>query len=108
MSDKELCESAKKAGDDMKAELIAIMKSGKEPSTADYKKILTDVVDKLNTLASAGGDSKVATSIKQLHAEAAKVAAAADPEKAADNPAFEKAGADLTAACKAVGVNANF
>ncbi|WP_433344212.1 hypothetical protein [Micromonospora sp. CA-111912] len=106
-SDKKLCESAKKAGDDMKAQLVAALQSG-EPSPATFKKILTDLEGKMTTLASTGGDSKVATALKQFGVEAAKAAAAADPANSADNPAFEKAGADITAACKAAGVSVNF
>ncbi|HEX5543341.1 MAG TPA: hypothetical protein VFX60_17605 [Micromonospora sp.] len=108
MSDKELCESAKKAGEESKAALITIMKSGKEPSAADYKKMLTEMGETLTTLASAGGDSKVATAIRQMGAEASKAAAASNPEEAVENPAFEKAGADLTDACKTTGINVNF
>lgn len=106
-SDKKLCESAKKAGDDMKAQLVAALQSG-EPSPAVFKKILTDLEGKMTTLASSGGDSKVATALKRFGVEASKAAAEADPANAADNPAFEKAGADITAACKAAGVSVNF
>lgn len=106
-SDKELCESAKVVGDDMKAALIAAMQSG-DPSPAVFKQILTDLDQKMTSLVSAGSDSKVATAIKQFGAEASKAAAAADPATAADNPAFEKAGADITAACKTAGVSVNF
>lgn len=107
-SDKKLCESAKKAGEDMKAKLIAAMRSGEVPSTAEFKKILIDLGEELTTLASAGGDSKVATAMKQIGAEASKAAATADPATAANNAAFEKAGTDLATACKAAGVNVNF
>ncbi|MGW1062821.1 hypothetical protein [Micromonospora rubida] len=107
MSDKKLCESAKKAGDDMKAQFVAAMQSG-DPSPAVFKKILTDLDEKLTTLAATGSDGKVATALKQFGVEASKAAAAADPADAADNPAFEKAGADITAACKAAGVSVNF
>ncbi|MER7892933.1 hypothetical protein ABTX15_24235 [Micromonospora sp. NPDC094482] len=106
-SDKELCESAKKVGDDQKAALIAAMQSG-EPSPADFKKILTEMSEQMATLASAGGDSDVATAMSSFGAQASKAAAAADPVGAADNAAFEKAGADITAACKAAGVSVNF
>ncbi|MEH1167351.1 hypothetical protein V6V47_18395 [Micromonospora sp. CPCC 205539] len=106
-SDKKLCETVKKAGDDMKAELLKVAMAG-EPSAADFKKILIGLKDQLSAAASAGGDSKVATAVQQFNAEAAKAAAAADPAEAADNPAFEKAGTDITAACKAVGVSVNF
>ncbi|MFD6568005.1 hypothetical protein [Micromonospora profundi] len=103
MSDKEICESAQKASDEMKAELLKIVSAG-EPSAADYKKILTGLEERVTTLATAGGDSKLATALKTFGAEAAKAAAAADPATAADNPAFEKAGTDITTACKAAGV----
>ncbi|MFI0796916.1 hypothetical protein ACH4OY_30155 [Micromonospora rubida] len=106
-SDKKLCESAKKAGDDMKSQFVAAMQSG-EPSPAVFKKILTDLDEKLTTLAATGSEGKVATALKQFGVEASKAAAAADPADAADNPAFEKAGADITAACKAAGVSVNF
>ncbi|MGW3896599.1 hypothetical protein ACWD6L_15520 [Micromonospora profundi] len=103
MSDKEICESAQKASDEMKAELLKIVSAG-EPSAADYKKILAGLEERVTSLATAGGDSKLATALKTFGAEAAKAAAAADPATAADNPAFEKAGADITTACKAAGV----
>ncbi|MET7879299.1 hypothetical protein [Micromonospora profundi] len=103
MSDKEICESAQKASDEMKAELLKIVSAG-EPSAADYKKILAGLEERVTTLATAGGDSKLATALKTFGAEAAKAAAAADPATAADNPAFEKAGKDITTACKAAGV----
>ncbi|MEU7590555.1 hypothetical protein AB0A95_30230 [Micromonospora sp. NPDC049230] len=76
-----------------------------EPTAADFRKILTELGTKATALAAAGGDSKVATALKPFGAEAAKAAAAADPGSAADNPAFLKAGKDLSAACKAVGVS---
>ncbi|SCF14251.1 hypothetical protein GA0070607_6058 [Micromonospora coriariae] len=107
MSDKKLCESAKKAGDDMKAVLIAVAKAG-EPSAADYKKILTELNQKVVDVAATGGDSKVSAALREFGAEATKAAAASDPAAAADNPAFLKAGADITAACKAAGVSVIF
>ncbi|MGI5521114.1 hypothetical protein ACQEUX_09165 [Micromonospora sp. CA-259024] len=103
-SDKELCESAKKVSDEMKAELVKVATAG-QPSAADFRKILTELEQKVTTVASAGGDSKLAASLRQFGAEAAKAAAAADPATAADNPAFEKAGTDISTACKAVGVS---
>ncbi|SIM66243.1 hypothetical protein [Micromonospora cremea] len=45
MSDKKLCESAKKAGDEMRAALVAMATAG-EPSAADFKKILTELDQK--------------------------------------------------------------
>ncbi|MEU8301480.1 hypothetical protein AB0C04_29855 [Micromonospora sp. NPDC048909] len=83
------------------------MQSG-EPSPADFKKILTEMGEQMATFASAGGDSGVATAMSRFGAQASKAAAAADPVGAADNPAFEKAGADITAACRAAGVSVNF
>ncbi|WP_410809455.1 hypothetical protein [Micromonospora sp. 067-2] len=94
----------KKASDGMKAELVKIAMAG-EPSAADFKKALTELEQKVSALASAGGDSKVAGALRPFGAEAAKAAAAADPGSAADNPAFLKAGKDVTAACKAAGVS---
>ena len=106
--DKKLCESVKKAGEDMKAELVTAMSSGEMPTPAVFQKILTGLEAKLTTLAAEGGDSELADALKRFGAEAAKAAKAADPATAADNPAFEKAGADITAACKPTGVNVNF
>jgi hypothetical protein len=107
-SDKEICESVKKAGEDMKSSLVAAFQSGEEPSPAVFKKILTDLDKEVTSLAEAGGDSKVTAALKKFGTEAAKAAKAADPASAADNSAFEKAGADITAACKASGINVNF
>ncbi|MEW2430745.1 hypothetical protein AB0877_22275 [Micromonospora sp. NPDC047644] len=100
-SDKELCESAKKVSEEMKAELVKVAMTG-EASAADYQKILNDLDKKIAAVA-ATGDGKVATALRAFGAEAAKAAAAADPATAAENPAFEKAGKDISAACKAAG-----
>ncbi|GAA2216648.1 hypothetical protein ACFY2R_05495 [Micromonospora olivasterospora] len=107
MSDKDLCESAKKASDEMKTKLVAAVQAGKESDPAMFKEILTGLEQKFTTAVSSGGDSKVATAMKQFATEAGKAASAADPATAADNPAFEKAGADLTAARKTAGVTVN-
>jgi hypothetical protein len=106
-NDKKLCASAESAGQAMKKELIAALQVSDSPSPAAYKKILAGLDKKMTTLA-AGGDGAVATAIKKMGTEASKAAAAADPVEAAANPTFEKAGTDLTAACKAVGVTVNF
>jgi hypothetical protein len=106
--DKKLCESARSAGEAMKKELIAAVQAADTPSPAVYTKILGGLDRKMTALASSGGDGKVATALRQMGTEAAKAAAAADPVTAAANPTFEKAGADLTAACKAAGVAVNF
>ncbi|WP_320069301.1 hypothetical protein [Micromonospora sp. RTGN7] len=108
-SDKKLCESAKKAGDQMKGELVSALQSeGGDVKPSTYKKILTDLNEKMAAVAAEGGDSKVAAALKQFGAEALKAAAAADPGTAAADPGFEKAGEDLTAACKAAGVTVKF
>ncbi|MEE6263144.1 hypothetical protein [Plantactinospora sonchi] len=108
-SDKELCESVKKAGDKLKEAFIGAMTSGEEPEPAAFKGILTDMSEEVTALvAAAEADSKVAAALKAFGAETSKAASAADPVTAAANPAFEKAGADITAACKTAGVTVNF
>ncbi|MEU8257935.1 hypothetical protein AB0C06_27135 [Micromonospora inaquosa] len=101
-SDKQICESVKKAGDEMRAELVKVATTG-DASAADFKKILTELEQKVTTIASTG-DGKLADSLRAFGAEAAKAAAAADPAAAADNPAFEKVGKEISTACKAHGV----
>ncbi|WP_328654590.1 hypothetical protein OG598_12610 [Micromonospora sp. NBC_00330] len=100
-SDKQLCEAAKKVSDEMKAELVKVATAGQD-SPADYQKILSDL-DKKMVAVAATGDGKLAAALRAFGAEAAKAAAAADPATAADNPAFEKAGNNLSAVCKAAG-----
>lgn len=102
-TDKQLCEAVKKASDEMRAEMVKVVTTG-EPSAADFKKILTGLEQKVTAVA-ATGDGKLADAVRTFGAEAAKAAAAADPATAADNPVFEKAGKDVSAACKANGVN---
>ncbi|MEH1098017.1 hypothetical protein [Micromonospora sp. CPCC 205561] len=104
-SDKELCESVKKADSEMRPKLVKAMTSGE---AAAYKDVLTELSQKLTAAVAGGGDGKVATVVEAFSAEASKAAAAADPLTAAENPAFEKAGASITAACKAAGVKVNF
>jgi hypothetical protein len=61
--------------------LVDMRMSGKELSAAEYKKMFTDLTERLTTAASAGvtqGDRRA----EAVQAEAAKVAAAADPESA--------------------------
>ncbi|MDG9674329.1 hypothetical protein [Micromonospora sp. DH14] len=101
-NDKQVCESVKKANDEMRAELVKVATTG-DASAADFKKILTELEQKVS--AAATGDGKLADALRAFGAEAAKAAAAADPATAADNPAFEKAGKDISTACKAAGVN---
>ncbi len=106
--DKALCESANKADKAMKAELIkALQESKGEMPNAEMSKVLGGLADQLST-AAAGSDSPVGTAIKDFAALATKAAKAADPVTAADDPALEKSGKDLTAACKAAGVKVNY
>jgi hypothetical protein len=107
-TDKAICESANKAGETMKDEFVAALQSGKEPTPAALKKILTAFTDRMTAATATASDSKVTAAVKQMGAEASKAAAAANPIEAADNPDFVKAGSDLTAACKAAGVTVNF
>jgi hypothetical protein len=107
-SDKELCESAKQAGEDMKASLVTALQADAAAAPAAFRKILTELDEKMTALAAAGGDTAVTAGLKQFAAEAAKAAKAADPAAAADNPTFEKVGTDLSAACKTAGVDINF
>ncbi|MEV6814660.1 hypothetical protein [Micromonospora sp. NPDC051296] len=93
----------------MRETLLAALTSGAEPSPALFKETFTGLEKALTTVAAtAGSDSKVVGALGQFSAEAARAAAAADPGAAADNPDFLKAGQDLSAACKKVGVNATF
>ncbi|MFF5217521.1 hypothetical protein [Micromonospora sp. NPDC000442] len=109
VSDKELCQSAKQASDKMKEDLVAAVSSGSEPSPALFQKILSGLQNEVTRVAATGAaDSKVVAALEQFGAEAGKAANATDPAAAADNPAFEKAGASLTKACKAAGVNVTF
>ncbi|MBG6104345.1 hypothetical protein IW249_004759 [Micromonospora vinacea] len=101
-TDKKLCEAVKKANDEMSAEMVKVFTTG-DASAADFKKLLTGLEQKVTTVASSG-DGKLADALRTFAAEAAKAAAAADPATAADNPAFEKAGKDVSSACKAHGV----
>lgn len=107
-SDKELCQNAKSAGDEMKGAFLTAMQSGKEPEPAVFQEIMKGLEQKMVAAATAGGDSKVAGLMRDFAAEAGKVAVAADPGTAAANPTFEKVGEDLSAACKAAGVKATF
>lgn len=107
--DKKICESVKKAGEDMKASLITALQGGGDPSPALFKKILTQMNKEMETLAaSAGSDSKVGPALEAFGTQAATAAASSDPAEAASNAEFEKAGADITAACQPTGVNVNF
>ncbi|MEU1587852.1 hypothetical protein [Micromonospora sp. NPDC005710] len=102
-TDKQLCAAVKKANDEMRAEMVKVVTTG-DASAADFKKLLTGLEEKVTAVASTG-DSKLAEALRTFSAEAAKAAAAPDPATAAENPAFEKAGKDISTACKAHGVS---
>ncbi len=107
-SDKKLCEDAEKAGKAMKTELINVMKESQgEMPTAEVKKILAGLGDELTKVAGTS-DSAVGTAVKDFAAKSTEASSAADPVTASDNPAYEKSGKDLTAACKAAGVKVAF
>jgi len=107
-SDKKLCEDAEKAGKKMKTELIKVMSESQgEMPTAEVKKILAGLGDELAKVAAAS-DSAVGTAVKDFAAKSTEASSAADPVTASDNPAYEKSGKDLTAACKAAGVKVAF
>ncbi|WBB49809.1 hypothetical protein O3597_04830 [Verrucosispora sp. WMMA2044] len=109
VSDKQLCESAKQASDKMREDLVAAVSSGSEPSPALFQKILSGLQNEVTRVAATGAsDSKVVAALEEFGAEAGKAANATDPATAADNPAFEKAGASLSKACKSAGVTVTF
>jgi hypothetical protein len=106
--DKKLCAAAEKAGKDMKTELIKTLQAAEgEPDAAAMGKVLVGLADDLNK-AAAASDSKVGTALKTFAAESEKAGSAANPETAADNPAYEQAGKDVRLACKEVGVAVNY
>jgi hypothetical protein len=106
--DKKLCEDAEKAGKAMKTELIKVMSESQgEMPTAEVKKILAGLGDELTKVAGTS-DSAVGTAVKDFAAKSTEASSAADPVTASDNPAYEKSGKDLTAACKAAGVKVAF
>ncbi|MCZ7418254.1 MULTISPECIES: hypothetical protein [unclassified Micromonospora] len=109
VSDKQLCQSAKQASDKMREDLIAAVSSGSEPSPALFQKILSGLQNEMTRVAATGAtDSKVVAALEEFGAEAGDAANATDPATAADNPAFEKAGASLSKACKSAGVTVTF
>ncbi|SNT03391.1 hypothetical protein [Actinoplanes regularis] len=105
-SDKEICEGVNKAGEAMKADLIAAMAkaNGELPPVADVKKLLGAFNTAVLAVTPADSTSKAGVAALQMAADSTKIAAAADPITAMEDPAYEKAGNDLEAACKAVGV----
>ncbi|MFI2714179.1 hypothetical protein ACH495_29065 [Micromonospora sp. NPDC018662] len=107
VSDRELCASAKKTSDEMKAKLVTAMQSGGDTNT-QIAKIMTELGQKVSALTRTAGDGEAATALRRFSVEVTKAAAAPDPATAADNPAMAKAGEDFNAACKAAGVTTVF
>lgn len=103
-SDKELCETAQKADKEMRQKLVETLGSGKEPEPSFYGNLYTEMADRMKNT----GDGAVADAMNEFAAGLDKAAAAKDPGEAGDNPAVEKAGEKITAACKAAGVPVNF
>ncbi|MFI7574049.1 hypothetical protein [Micromonospora sp. NPDC049497] len=109
VSDKKLCETAKKASADMKGALTAALRSGEAPSPALFGKVLSGLEKNMTAAAATGNPaSPVTAALTAFSAEAGEAAKAADPATAAADPAFEKAGTTLSAACKKVGVTVTF
>jgi hypothetical protein len=104
--DKAMCTEADKAAKAMTKSIVKLVATGADPAPADFAKILNEMKTVLT--ATAQGDSKVATAMKELAAESAKAAALPDPAAATEEPAYQKANKEVTAACKAVGVKVNF
>ncbi|WP_221322659.1 hypothetical protein [Actinoplanes sp. L3-i22] len=104
-SDKTVCEETGKAGEAMKASLLAATKDG-DFAPAEAKKMLEEFAAGV-TAAAGSGAGEIATNAKELAGIAAKTAAAADPMTALEDPAFEKSATELAAACKTAGVKIN-
>ncbi|GAA2524183.1 hypothetical protein [Winogradskya humida] len=107
-SDKHLCASVQKIGDDLKDDLVKMSNDSADPKPGTFTTILNGLSDKVTAEAFSAGDSAVALAARQLAAEAANAAKDPDPVAAAGSAGFEKAGNDLTAACKTVGVTVYF
>ena len=107
-ADKTVCESVKKAGDEMKTQFIDVFKASEKPTPAVYKRILTALGDRLDTVIEGAGDGPVSAAVRAFTAEISKGAAAADPAAAINTPAFEQAASAITAACRPTGVNPGF
>ncbi|MFI7070675.1 hypothetical protein [Micromonospora sediminicola] len=107
VGEKDLCTSAKKINDEMKAKLVTAMQSSGD-TNAQLAKILKELGGKVSALVATAGDGPAATALRQFSVEVTKAAAAPDPVTAADNPTMAKAGEDFNAACKAVGVTTVF
>lgn len=108
VSDVTLCKSVQQIGDELKDDLIELSSSGDDPTPARFKVILEKLESKVAAAAALAGEGTVGTAAKALGAEAGKAAQNADPAAVVSGPDFEKAGNDLTAACKTAGVNVLF
>ncbi len=108
VSEVTLCRSVQQIGDELKDDLIELSNSGDEPTPARFKVILEKLESKVSAAAAPANDGAVATAAKALGAEAGRAARDADPAAVVSGAGFEKAGNDLTAACKTAGVNVLF
>lgn len=107
-ADKTVCESVKKAGEQMKTQFIDVFKASEDATPAVYKKILNSLGNSLNAAVAGASDGPVVAAVRAFTAETSKAASAADPAAAINTPAFEQAAKGITTACEPTGVNANF
>ena len=107
-ADKTLCESVKKAGEQMKTQFIDVFKASEDATPAVYKKILNSLGNSLDAAITGVGDGPVVAAVRPFTAETSKAASAADPAAAINTPAFEQTAKGITTACQPTGVNANF
>ena len=107
-ADKTLCESVKKAGEQMKTQFIDVFKASEDATPAVYKKILNSLGNSLNAAVAGASDGPVVAAVRAFTAEMSKAASAADPAAAINTPDFEQTAKGITTACKPTGVNANF
>jgi hypothetical protein len=83
--------------------------AGGDPSPALAKKLLTDLEKQMTAVVSgAAPGSTVAPAITEMAGHVGKLAAAADPAAADDDPAAEKAAKALNTACTKAGAPTNF
>ncbi|MBB4693077.1 hypothetical protein [Paractinoplanes abujensis] len=91
----------------MSAQLVDFVASG-ATDAAEAKRILTVFAAGL-TKAAGSSETEVGAAVKEVVARSSEAAAAADPMTAIEqDPNWEQAGSDLTAACKTAGVKINY
>ena len=102
-TDVEICKSADEAKRAMITALFAGIDGDGNVPPAVSQKVLDQAGETLTKMAESGGDSEVASAVKELGAEVSKAAAAPDPFKAVDSASFTAAGERFKAACKKAG-----